>query len=1137
MSVASTPYDPSVAHALTCALSPDASLLAVAFADSSVKLFATHAFVHKMTLFHNDGPIESLRWLTNDVPTLAVACGREISVFRPLQDVSPVKIAVPFTVAGFSQSGDYVMAWGASNTVLFERWRLSQPGLGSVQILVPLPSSTGWPLAAPFQQYRDFLTVGKRNGNIAAWSVVDHMTESRVCMPVKLYESRLTDSAYGPGLLVEKVGFSHWVVVQKNGWTLLKWETDDDEPGIHQEISADLEGVKQVIVTDPKAKSPSFGFVTAKSVFWVANGHSQLVERTQDEASGSSGTLKVSGSTSDVSGDRSSNTGNETSDSTTTLDCCFFDNEKNSIVGIFSRQGQTLVDSIDVSKWPLSWNGDLKTIQETKQKKEELLHPLSDLFEFKSEFLDSSVNVTATHISSITSLIGLSDGSVVHCESNKTIRGFTGPIVHLFELAREFRVASLVAAGSAAAAAVSVGVPQAAAPPPGYIAISGSSEVGIIDANGTLKYLVPGHHASITKLVTYVNLPNVLGVKYQDGSKRLWSLETNAEYGEKLGAENWEIELHCLCSREEDGQLFVDSRDSGLKRGWVVDVDVLLKKSNYVQVVRSVLASIAPGVSDSEDPFYSLLSGLPPSENANGATASCGTWIYEDGLLSVSNDLTSTFLPIIVSLADLLYEAQEGKRLQLTTLKPLKAVKSFFSPSPAGLAHTALSSSPRLKRAAKQCLQAYFSDLRDDPQLDTIYQSNCNLLFDPGEPESSCISLYVITAIARVTGNPEKTSHVCQVIRNGLEMDSVAIQTASLDCLHSLWPSLKPGLDHLVDIESVVTCLAQNQHLSSECWTVITRVSRSNAPLLITALVFLLENLDRPLIVRIASIDVLSGFFSSSKKSSSMDMFVPFVMHTACKMLNPDLLRHSTVRGVSLQSKVTSLLSQLTQTFPYIVTFHKPSQRLAVAIYPTATAVMIEKNVSRRRSSLSELNRDLDIKVTDTCSLIVYDLRIGSEYAYLDPQEFNSNHAAPVWGLVFSPDGKMVAGLTGIGSNSVPGPEFDGETRVVVWQMESHGGTFSSLFGTSNSSHASQGVYSESVKFGKTRNVVERQVEILLYASVGKIGYRDRQTPSFEPAKVESLGKVKNEGLRVTWVSEQVLVVQGEGVRKKVQLS
>lgn len=269
-----------------------------------------------------------------------------------------------------------------------------------------------------------------------------------------------------------------------------------------------------------------------------------------------------------------------------------------------------------------------------------------------------------------------------------------------------------------------------------------------------------------------------------------------------------------------------------------------------------------------------------------------------------------------------------------------------------------------------------------------------------------------------------------------------------------------------------------------------------------------------------------------------MDMFVPFVMHTACKMLNPDLLRHSTLqRGVSLQSKVTALLSQITQTFPYIVTFHKPSQRLAVAIYPTATAVMIEKNVSRRRSSLSELNRDLDIKVTDTCSLIVYDLRIGSEYAYLDPQEFNSNHAAPVWGLVFSPDGKMVAGLTGIGSNSVPGPDFDGETRVVVWQMESHGGTFSSLFGNSTtSSHSSQGVYSESVKFGKTRNVVERQVEILLYASVGKIGYRDRQTPSFEPAKVESLGKVKSEGLRVTWVSESVLVVQGEGLRRKVVL-
>lgn len=1119
MSIASCVSVDSVSRALTCQLSPDGSTLAAAFVDKSVRLFQKQGELWKrqMTLFHNDGAVEQMRWLTwaaaKDANlTLAISSGQEVAIFEPFNRVAPVsKISAPFMVSGFSQSGDYLMVWGASNTILFQKWKNFNPGEEEeAQILVPLPSSVGWPLAAPFQQYRDFLTVGKRNSRISAWSIVDHMHSSRVCMPVSLYESRLTDSNYGAGLLVEKVGFSHWVVVQKNGWTLVKWETEDDEPGIHQEISADLEGVKQVIVTDPSEKIPSFGFVTkGNTVFWVSNGHSQLVDAPEGQGS---------------------------------LDCCFYDFESAKIVGVFTENGETLTDSIDVSQWPLSWSGEKRAIQTTKQRHQELEHPLADVLNVKTD----DYCVTSTHIDSVTSLVGLSNGSIVHAESGKTVRGFTGPIVHLFELAREFRVASLVAAGSAAAAAVSVGFPHAAAPPRSYIAVSGSSEVGIVDLEGSLKYFVPGHHAAITKLVTYVNLPNILGVKYLDGSKRLWSLETNAEYGEKLGAENWEIELHCLCSTSgEDGQMFVDSRDSGLDQGgsWVVNLEPLLKSGNYVQVCRSVLAAIAPKIDfDDEDPLYSLLSGLPPSSTLSGSLSTCGTWIYDSGLLSQSHDLTATFLPIIVALADAVYEAQEGKRLQVTTLKPLAQITSFLTPSASVLAHSAVNAPPRIKRAAKQCLQAYFSDLRYDHEslLTSIYSNHSNLLFDPADPASSCISLYIITAIARVTGAPEYTGHVCQVVRNGLlETDSVLIQQSSLDCLHQLWPSLKPGLDHIVDIEAVISCLALNSHLSSECWNVLNRVTRSNAPLLITALVFLLENLDKPLVVRITSIDVLSGFFGQTKKpSSSMDMFVPFVMHTACKMLNPDLLRHSTLqRGVSLQSKVTALLSQITQTFPYIVTFHKPSQRLAVAIYPTATAVMIEKNVSRRRSSLSELNRDLDIKVTDTCSLIVYDLRIGSEYAYLDPQEFNSNHAAPVWGLVFSPDGKMVAGLTGIGSNSVPGPDFDGETRVVVWQMESHGGTFSSLFGHStNSSHSSQGVYSESVKFGKTRNVVERQVEILLYASVGKIGYRDRQTPSFEPAKVESLGKVKSEGLRVTWVSESVLVVQGEGVRRKVAL-
>ncbi|KAG5362431.1 hypothetical protein CJU90_5137 [Yarrowia sp. C11] len=1116
MSIANTTSVDSVSHALVCELSPDGSTLAVAFVDKSVRLFIRQedSWTRQMTLFHNDGAVEHMRWLSwvakDANPTLAISSGQEIAIFEPYNRVSPVtKISAPFMVSGFSQSGDFLMAWGSSNTILFQKWKncdLDNPA----QILVPMPASVGWPLAAPFRQYRDFLTVGKRNSSIHAWSIVDHLHESKVCMPVSLYESRLTDSAYGPGLLVEKVGFSHWVVVQKNGWTLIKWETEDDEPGIHQEISADLEGVKQVIVTDPTAKSPSFGFVTKKNtVFWVSNGHSQLVDAPE-------GSPK--------------------------LDCCFYDFETSKIIGLFTEEGETLIDCVNVSQWPLTWCGEKTAIQVTKEKEEEIDHPLEDVLNVK---LDKCC-ATSTHIDSVASLIGLSNGSILHSESGRTIRGFTGPIIHLFELAREFRVASLVAAGSLAAAAVSVGVPQAAAPPRNYIAISGSSEVGIIDFQGQLKYMVPGHHAAITKLVTYVNLPNVLGVKYLDGGKRLWSLETNAEYTDKLSAENWEIELHCLCTSGEDGQIFVDTRDSGLDScgSWAVNLEPLLKNGSYVQVCRSILAAIGPNIEvpDEEDnPFYTLLAGLPPSHTLSGSLSTCGAWIYDSGLLSVSHDLSAVFLPIIAALADAVYEAQEGKRLQLTTLKPLTSVKGFLTPSATALGYTAVHSSSRLKRAAKQCLQAYFSDMRFDHEslLTTIYNSHSNLLFDPTEPTTSCISLYIITAIARVTGVPEYTNHVCQVIRNGLETDSVLIQQSCLDSLHQLWPSLKPGLDHIVDIEAVITCLAINSHLSSDCWAVINRVTRSNAPLLITALVFLLENLEKPLVVRITAIDVLSDFFSHSKKSSSMDMVVPFVMHTACKMLNPDLLRHSTLqRGVSLQSKVTALLSQITHTFPYIVTFHKPSQRLAVAIYPTATAVMIEKNVSRRRSSLSELNRDLDIKVTDTCSLIVYDLRIGSEYAYLDPQEFNSNHAAPVWGLVFSPDGKMVAGLTGIGSNSVPGPDFDGETRVVIWQMESHGGTFSSLFGnSSHSSHSSQGVYSESVKFGKTRNVVERQVEILLYASVGKIGYRDKQTPSFEPAKVESLGKVKSQGLRVTWVSETMLVVQGEGVRKKVQVN
>lgn len=1102
MSIANTARVDCISHALACQLSPDGLVLAAAFVDKSVRLFAKEndKWTRQMTLCHNDGAVETMRWLdsgSQETYTLAISSGQEIAVFEPYNRVSALtKISAPFVVSGFNQSGDYLMAWGQSNTILFEGWKF---GSQKPQILVPMPPSIGWPLAAPFQQYRDFLTVGKRNASISAWSIVDHLHEPKVVMPVNLYESRLTDGSYGPGLLVEKVGFSHWVVVQKNGWTLIKWETEDDEPGIHQEISADLEGVKQVIITDSTAKSPSFGFVTSKhTVFWVANGHSQLVE------------------------------------SANTLDCCFFDPKTNSIVGMFTDQGETKTDTIDVSQWPLSWSGSMTTIQVSTEEKREKTHPLEDMLNFK---LQSSDHVTSTHIDSVTSLIGLSNGTVVHVESGKRIRGFTGSIIHLFELAREFRVASLVAAGSAAAAAVSVGVPQAAAPPPGYIAISGSSEVGIIDFHGTLKYLVPGHHAAITKLVTYVNLPNILGVKYIDGSKRLWSLETNAEYTDKLGAENWEIELHCLCSSGSDAQMFVDSRDSGLGGGWAVNLDPLLRNTNYVQICRSILADIVPGVEyEQQGEFYTLLSQLTPSKNVSGAVSSCGTWLYESGLLSVSHDLTAAFLPIMVALADVVYEAQEGKRLTLTTLRPLTKISSFLSPSATALAYTAVHNSSRLRRAAKLCLQAYFSDLRYDHEslLTSIYNTHNNLLFDPADPTPCCISLCIITAISRVTGQPDYTTHVCQVIRNGLETDSVQIQQTSLDCLYTLWPSLKPGLDHIVDIEAVISCLAHNPHLSSDCWSVLNRVTRSNAPLLITSLVFLLENLDKPLVVRITAIDVISNLFSHTKKSTSMDMFVPFVMHTACKMLNPDLLRHSTQRGVSLQTKVTALLSQITHTFPYIVTFHKPSQRLAVAIYPTASAVMIEKNVSRRRSSLSELNRDLDIKVTDTCSLIVYDLRIGSEYAYLDPQEFNSNHAAPVWGLVFSPDGKMVAGLTGIPSNSVPGPDFEGEIRAVVWQMETHGGTFSSLFGTSTTSHSSQGVYSESVKFGKTRNAVERQVEILLYASVGKIGYRDRQTPSFEPAKVESLGKVKNRGLKVTWVSDTVLMVQGEGVRKKV---
>lgn len=1038
-----------------------------------------------------------IRWLERKQKsgkyTLGLLSGSEIAIFEPFSSPSPKKIiSSPFRVEGFCQSGyEHVMVWGQSNTVLYEGWT-SHNDSSQPQILIPMPSTIGWPLAAPFQQYRDFLTVGKRNGNITAWSLIDQLNEPKVCMPVKLYESELT-SAYGPGLLVEKVGSSHWVVVQKNGWTLVKWETEDDEPGLHQEISADLEGIRGVI-QGATGTSPSFGFFTAsETVFWVSSGHSQLVEKADY-------------------------------DSKYTLDSCFYDNGR--IIGIFTGQGETATDFIDVTQWPLSWSGELTKIQVDQKETEDLaaLEDPDSTFTLTT-LTNPSQSATCAHIDSHTALIGFSNGTIVHLQSQKHIRGFTGSVVHLFELAKEFRTDLDHPVGP-------------------YVAISASSEVGIVDFNGDLKYLVPGHHAGISKLVTYVNLPYVLGVKYLDSSKRLWSLETNGEYQEKLSPENWEIELHCLCTSGSKGQVFVDSRDSGLSQGWAVNIEALLTQADYVELLRSVLQGVAPDVgsktyttASEKDPFYTLLRELKSGDCVlSGSVSPCGTWLYDSGLLCVSPELTASYLPVMVALADTIHEAQEGKRLQLLTLKPL-ADLGYQAPSPTTLALSAVqNSSSQLKRAAKQCLQAYFGDLRYDEPIVEIYNSHNNLLFDPRDPTPSCVSLYIITAIARVTGEPDWAHHVLAVIRNGLETDSLEIQGTSLDCFHSLWPSLKPGLSHIVDIEAVVSCLASNPSLNSECWTSLGRVSRSNTPLLITSLVFLLENLDKPLNVRITAVDVLSKLLSQSSASSSMDMFVPFILHTAAKMLNPDLLRLSagSIKGVSIQTKVTSLLSSMTHNFPHIVTFHKPSQRLAVAIYPTATAVMIEKNVSRRRSSLSELNRDLDIKVTDTSSLIVYDLRIGSEYAYLDPQEFNSNHAAPVWGLVFSPDGKMVAGLTGIGSNTVPGSDFTGEYRAVVWRMETHTGTFSALFGhSSNSSHS--GVYSESVKFGKKdRNVVERQVEILLYASVGKIGYRDKQTPSFEPAKVETLGNLKDSTLAITWLGDSVFVVKGHKFQKKI---
>ncbi|KAA8910488.1 hypothetical protein TRICI_004108 [Trichomonascus ciferrii] len=828
---------------------------------------------------------------------------------------------------------------------------------------------------------------------------------------------------------VRRVGPISWLVVQRSGWTLYRWE----EEQLVKQISSGANQVLVSTITIPKGSENDecFGILSRDgTVVWVCNSNVQLIEPNW---------IDVNGHVVSV----------------------VYDANNKHLVCIFITESGIHVKRADTTQMAVSWERDSMVLEEYQSGPtyvsavhgdNVVIGHGKDLFEYcLADFLTrfgtisptfslESENERFTVIENSSSLIsyvvaGTSHGRILAIGKEKgnkisSISAFASPTLQILRIPEDVRPYS----GN-------------------VVAISRSSTICILDLfSGVKKRMIPGNSIDVRAIMLfYVGEDEVaFEVEYENGERRWWNVDTGEEISEKDASTIPLAEKRKLCSFD-DTNLAVGS-SSGPNGGILqplnpgnhsqpIDPFVLVRMDRLTEKLAPCLDSENTLDHDNVELVRAIITSLitidtnlvtqkwhqqvttavegPKARvgqvNINASFITISSLANPDHGLVVSDSATTACIVTIwVLLVRLLvkslniHETTSPAKLLGWLLEITNSTNTNLS----GFAVLgATSSSPHIRQYARMCLKELLNSENEQEDesvvghwkqyLPTMTTGN---IFDAE-------SLQAVEILSSMCISRQKRGVSSSLVRGVAESLQLYLTSeaperhrdSAVEIIGRGWLLWQQQFNPLNVLDALIALLYENGYtmqtlpkdsrranLLTLCQRCIFNIATQNITLLISALVTHLGSSEQPLDARITSIRIITKLISSTPRHIDPE-HLPTIISTVVKTLDPSdpVLRElSPTGGTSLITEATQFLSTAMNRYPNYLAFHKAQQRLAVSTCNPET-----------HKPMALLG-------------LVYDLRTGTVITSLAAEE---NKAYPqgtvLSNLTFSPNGKAIAAV------------------------------------------------------------------------------------------------------------------------------
>ncbi|CAN6674731.1 hypothetical protein TRVA0_062S00606 [Trichomonascus vanleenenianus] len=867
---------------------------------------------------------------------------------------------------------------------------------------------------------------------------------------------------------VQKVGPISWVVLQRSGWTLYRWEDDQLVKQIGSNAEVPLIGLifdKLDHAADREHRvEEQFGILSSDdSIMWVHQSNVQLLVPAWDI------------------------------ETTEVIQVMFQPKAKRLVLLAMDQRG-IILRWADTSATQIQWNDEVEVLEPKKSQVHKsfisAVHGSDIIIAENGVLTLYTLGEFLTSFEQVKPLITLNSGKFTAIESTSqtisyivtgtsegkllSINKETGQIIHNVSLFASSTLSCL--------RFPSIGGTSNSRLAGEIVAVSRNATVSVIDLiSGVKRAVIPGNNNDITRMYRVMSDKKETGIviSYESGEARAWNLDSGGEMDSNIDAYPERSEIKHLYPRSDakDRVYPLTSVDPAkgpyvfADLGCIVEeygryLDEKLESPHMINEIKALVNAIVPIDENRATKHWQRCLYIKTTSDTKiviGRAGYVGPYInvsFINNGQSSDNEVLAASISVWIVLIKVVLHAESIDVPTSRILTWLTDLITFDTSDVSGFATLASNcSNPFIRRVARQCVKELVgmtessSGGHSSSDKSATHSSRATKLINEWEPnlpsrntqemygDKSLQAIEILSPLCIAKLGKNRLSAATDEDRQSY--DNLARQVAeslqiyltgdapdenrdtAIVFIGKGWGVWQKYFNPIAIISALVQLLCKHGYCTKDlddpvvamCLRCINGIAVQNSRLLVSTLLLLLGP-DTHIDERVCSIRLISGFMASAAKAPSQkdeadsigrDLLT--IVSSIVKLLDPNdpsLKELAPLSSTSLMSEATQFLSSSMNAFPALLAFHKGQQRLAVASPDAARLIGF-----------------------------VYDLRTGTIIASLTAGS-DVLAAHKLTAIAFSPDGKQLAGVID-------------SSRVAVWKLGA--GIMSLLQSLSISSH------------------------------------------------------------------------------------